>query len=360
MIAGISKQIWEAIRPRHNPFLQYSFFEALAKSLSIGPEAGWTPVTFLNPEKDAGLYTFIKTHSYGEYIFDWSWADAFRKHGLTYYPKLTSMIPFTPVTTTHFLMPQFDEEKARLLLKQYENIYLKDEFSSSHFLFLSPEEISFFAAEGYSIRESIQYHFFNENYQDFEHFLTHLKSRKAKQIRSERRHPGLEIKSYTKDELTNEHAARMYHFYISTIQSKNSYDYLNEVFFALIFETMKENILYVEASKDGEAVAGSLFFYDEEKLYGRYWGSKSFHEKLHFELCYYQGIEFCLTNKLKMFEAGAQGEHKIARGFRPVRTYSAHKIKHPAFQEAILNFIQSEKDHIDMAIAEYSKTLPFK
>jgi len=360
MIAGISKQTWDSIKPRTNPFLQYEFFEALLQSGSIGPDAGWTPVTFLSEKKDAGFYTFSKTQSYGEYIFDWGWAEAYGKYGMAYYPKLTSMIPFTPVTTSHFLMPEFDPEKARDLLNQYETFYLKEPFSSSHFLFLGPEEKDFFAREGYMIRESMQYHFFNDSYSDFAHFLTHLKGRKAKQIRNERLHEGLTITQYTKDELTPEHGERMYQFYIATIENKNSYDYLNAKFFKLIFETMKDNILYVEAAQGSDAVAGALFFYDHEKIYGRYWGSKAYFEKLHFELCYYQGIDFCLKNKLKMFEAGAQGQHKIARGFRPVKTYSAHKIKHPGFKEAIENFIESEKVQIQLAVEEYSKSLPFK
>lgn len=360
MIAGISKETWEKITPRLNPFVKYEFFEALEFSGCIGPNAGWLPIVHINSEQDAALYTFAKNHSYGEYIFDWGWADAFAKYGLPYYPKLTSMPPFTPATTPHFLMKEFDEAKAGELLAKHEELYLNQNFSSTHFLFLPFEEIPFFEKHGYMIRESMQYHFYNENYQSFEHFLSHLKSRKAKQIRSERRHEDLTITSYTKENLTQAQAKRMYQFYISTIVNKNSQDYLNEKFFERIFETMKDNLLYIEAEANGSPVAGALFFYDEEKLYGRYWGANDFYEKLHFELCYYQGIDFCLKQNLKMFEAGAQGEHKIARGFRPIRTYSAHKIKHPAFKEAIENFINSEKVHLEAVIREHSKSLPFK
>ena len=360
MIAGISKETWEKITPRSNPFLKYEFFNALQVSGCIGPEAGWLPIVHLTQNQDAALYTFAKNHSYGEYIFDWGWADAFHKHGIIYYPKFTSMVPFTPATSAHFLMPEFDEMKAQELLTQHEALYLKEAVSSSHFLFLTPEEIPFFEQHGYMIRESMQYHFFNEGYENFDHFLTHLKGRKAKQIRSEREHAGLTITSYSKETLTTDHALRMYQFYISTIENKNSQDYLNQAFFVHIFERLKNNILYVEASNQEAAVAGALFFYDEEKLYGRYWGAKDFYEKLHFELCYYQGIDFCLKHKLKMFEAGAQGQHKIARGFRPVRTFSAHKIKHPAFKSAIENFIRQEKHQIAEALISYSESLPFK
>lgn len=360
MIAGISKEAWKKIAPRLNPFLKYEFFEALNSTGCIGPEAGWIPLIHLTQKKDAALYTFAKNHSFGEYIFDWGWADAFARYGIPYYPKLTSMVPFTPATSSHFLMPEFDEHKAEELISEHEAFYLKENFSSTHFLFINPEEISFFERQGYMIRESMQYHFFNEGYKDFEHFLNHLKGRKAKQIRQERQHPNLVITSYTKETLTKAQGLQMYQFYISTIENKNSQDYLNQDFFIRIFETMKDNTLYIEATDQNVPVAGSLFFYDEQKLYGRYWGSNDFHEKLHFELCYYQGIDFCLKHDLKMFEAGAQGQHKIARGFKPVRTYSAHKIKHPAFKEAIENFIQSEKEQITFALNDYSLSLPFK
>lgn len=360
MIAGISKEAWENIRPRLNPFLKYDFFEALSLSGCIGPESGWVPKVLTTDDQSAGIFSFAKSHSYGEYIFDWGWADAFNKYGIAYYPKLTSMVPFTPVTTPHFLMPEFNLEKALELLAKYEAFYLTEEFSSSHFLFLSPEEISFFESQGYLIRESIQFHFINEGYESFEHFLAALKGRKAKQIRQERQHPKLKISCYTRDQLTTQHGERMYQFYISTIEGKNSFDYLNEAFFKNIFSSMKENILYVEATSDDSPVAGALFFYDSETLYGRYWGADSFYQKLHFELCYYQGIDFCLKNGLKKFEAGAQGPHKIARGFRPSRVYSAHKIKHPGFQQAIEQFIQTEKLQVNLALNEYAKALPFK
>lgn len=237
---------------------------------------------------------------------------------------------------------------------------MKGDFSSSHFLFLSPEEIKVFQSQNYMIRESIQYHFFNLDYKNFEDFLVSLKNKKAKTIRNERFYPQLSIKQYTGDELTEVHAKRMYQFYMSTIVNKNSHDYLNESFFKLIFKNLKNRILYIEASESDAPIAGSLFFYDHEKLYGRYWGSSSYVENLHFELCYYQGIDFCIKKNLKVFEAGAQGEHKITRGFKPVRTYSAHKIKHPGFRQAIFDFIEAEKKQVEYSIAKLSEYLPFK
>lgn len=347
MIKELDQKIWD------------KFLNALTQSGCVCPETGWTPA--FTEEADHGiLMSFIKTHSYGEYIFDWGWAQAYEKHGLSYYPKLTSLIPFTPVTTQHFLMKEFNEERASHLLKKHDNFFESHNFSSSHFLFLSEEEINIFKSSGYAIRESIQYHFFNNEYKSFNDFLMNLKSKKAKNIRHERLFPNLEIKQYTKNELTPVHAKAMFQFYISTIVNKNSFDYLNETFFELVFKNLKDNILYVEATKEGIPVAGSVFFYDHEKLYGRYWGASTYVDNLHFELCYYQGIDFCIQNELKVFEAGAQGEHKIARGFRPIRTYSAHKIKHPGFSKAIVDFIEDEKKHIALSIEELSKQLPFK
>lgn len=353
----IAKAQWDKLRPKHNPFLDFNFLDSLTKSGSVSASTGWQPQLFEGDQ--SALLTFVKSHSYGEYIFDWGWAEAFERHGVPYYPKLTSMIPFTPVTTAHFLMNKFNHDAADQLIKKHDQFYNEHALSSAHFLFLENEEIDIFSANNYMIRESMQYHFFNENYADFEEFLKSLKTKKAKNLRSERQFEHLKIEQYTGDKLIPEHAQRMYQFYISTIVNKNSYDYLNETFFSLIFESMKENLLYVEATRDESPVAGSLFLFDSEKIYGRYWGSNQYIENLHFELCYYQGIDFCLKNKLKVFEAGAQGEHKIARGFRPIRTYSAHKIKHEAFQTAIADFIKREKIQVGTSITNLSQYLPF-
>lgn len=354
----IAKAQWDNIRPKNNPFLDFAFFDALTRSGSVSPETGWKPQFF--EHQDSGLLTFIKSHSYGEYIFDWGWAEAYERHGIPYYPKLTSMIPFTPVTTKHFLMNSFDESKADVLIKKHDAFFNEHALSSGHFLFLEQEELRVFSENQYMPRESIQYHFHNEGFSDFEDFLRNLKTKKAKNLRNERQFENLKIEQITGNDLNSDHARRMYQFYISTILNKNSFDYLNENFFILIFETMKNNILYVEATFDGSPVAGSLFLYDTDKIYGRYWGSNQYIENLHFELCYYQGIDFCLKHKLKVFEAGAQGEHKIARGFRPVKTYSAHKIKHPDFKNAIGDFIKREKIHVEASILKLSEYLPFR
>lgn len=304
---------------------------------------------------NASLTTFSKTHSYGEYIFDWEWARAYEQNRLPYYPKLTSMVPFTPATAPHFhgnrsqwsdLLIQHDE-----LLKVH---------SSAHFLFTTPDEQIFLFENGYLLRDSFQYHFFNDGYKNFEDFLVCLKTKKAKNIRLERNHPGLKIERLTGGSIKEEHAREMYDFYLLTLEEKKAIPYLSQDFFRLLFQNLPNNILYVRASTDEKLAAGALFYYDEEKIYGRYWGSRVFIPNLHFELCYYQGIEFCIEKKLKVFEAGAQGEHKISRGFKPVLTSSAHKINHPDFSRAISNYIRDERVQVARAIAKLTKLLPFK
>lgn len=354
----IGEANWQKLKPAQNPFLHYQFFNALEQSHSISKDSGWEPIYIQNQE--GILYSFAKTHSYGEYIFDWGWADAYARHGISYYPKLTSMIPFTPVTTSHFLMPKFDEKIASQLFKTYSELYQNSPCSSSHFLFLTQNEINFFKNQNYLIRESFQYHFYNRDYSSFDGFLGSLKKRKAKMITKERRHPRLDIELYTGDKLKQHHAQQMYRFYNSTIQKKHAHAYLTADFFKIIFDNFKENTLYIEASENEKPVAGALFFYDHEKLYGRYWGCNNEHNNLHFELCYYQGIEFCIQNNLKIFEAGAQGEHKIARGFRPVKTYSAHHLKHPNFHKAVEQFIGEETQMLDNLITRLNQSLPFK
>jgi uncharacterized protein len=342
-----------------HPFQSQAFFLALEKSQCIGGGSGWMPLFLQETECGSILFSFIKTHSYGEYIFDWSWANAFEEHGLNYYPKLTSMSPFSSVTLPHFIGESSELSKIRLL-KELEGIYEASDLSSNHFLFITKEETYFFKSHGYLIRESLQYHFVNQGWSKFDEFLNSLKSKKQKHVRQERHHPKLSIKKLTGKELEKSASQRMYQYYLSTIDHKNSYPYLNQIFFDLLFENLKDQLLLVEASDHDGPFAGSLFFYDQEKLYGRYWGSLKDIPNLHFELCYYQGIEFALEKELKIFEAGAQGEHKITRGFKPVSTYSAHKIKHPQFSKAVSEFIQLETQELGKIKNMLELRLPYK
>lgn len=329
------------------------FWKVLHDSGSTDHTRGMQLQTFKSGE--ATLNTFSKTHSYGEYIFDWAWAQAFERSGLPYYPKLTSMVPFTPATAAHFWGPT---SSWAALLAQHDEL-LRDH-SSAHFLFTTPEEQRFLGESGYLLRDSFQYHFINEGDADFPQFLSRLKAKKAKHIRQERAFPQLTIERLTGAQLNVEHAREMYAFYRSTLEEKQAIAYLTPQFFELLFKNLPENVLYVRA-RDGERlIAGALFYYDDQRLYGRYWGCHAHVPNLHFELCYYRGIDFCLEKRLAVFEAGAQGEHKIQRGFRPVLTTSAHKINHPGFAKAIAGFVAKERDGVREALAELSQLLPFK
>jgi uncharacterized protein len=355
IVNKIKESGWDKLNNLDFPFLSYQFFSALEGSLSIGKEAGWEPLYFTDSE-DSLLFSFIKQHSYGEYIFDWDWANFYHSHQIPYYPKLTSMIPFTSATTPHTLGKQSEE-----LMNSYEEFYREGPFSSSHFLFLQETEIDYFKSFDYLIRDSFQYHFYNENYSSFDDFLSKIKTKKAKQIRKERLFSdNFTFQQISGEELKVEHALEMYEFYLETINNKGAIPYLTKNFFVTIFSTLAKSICYIQAKKNEQAIAGALYFFSNERLYGRYWGASEEYPNLHFELCYYQGIEFCIRKGLSVFEAGAQGEHKISRGFRPVKTYSAHKLKQPQIHQGIAGYIEQEKASITTVMAELTQRLPFK
>lgn len=362
-IADISPKAWNAVQPGNSPFLDYDFHLSLEKSGSVGERAGWCPRYWTDggSSPDAALFAYEKHHSYGEYIFDWDWANAYARVGFSYYPKLTSMIPFTPAATSHLTMTRFDNVRAANLLEGFEELYARERYSSAHFLFLTQDEREFFKERGYMLRDSLQYHFINPGYKNFEEFLGRLKSRKAKQIRKERRFPkDITFETLTGNALGPRHAEEMYLFYLSTLEKKGGIPYLKQDFFRSVFARLPERILYVRALADGEPLAGALYFFDDKRLYGRYWGARMDYPCLHFELCCYRGIDFCIEKKLAVFEAGAQGEHKIPRGFEPVKTYSAHKIKHPNFRDGIEKYIAREKDFIERMISELQHRLPYR
>lgn len=337
-----------------------NFLRGLEESYSVGEEQGWQS-HFLTDDNENYIYSYLKSHSFGEYIFDWSWANTYERYGYNYYPKMTSMAPFSSATVDHFLMKEFRTDQANKLLGEFDHYIDGLNVSGSHFLFLPNRELPVFQDSRYLIRDSFQYHFLNRDYVDFQDFLKSLKTRKVKQIRKEREGVNfLYIEKITGNSLSNAHAKEMYDFYLRTIASKGSYAYLTESFFEHLFSSMKDQILYVRATKDGEAIAGSLFLFDSERLYGRYWGSHLPVKGLHFELCYYQGIEFLIEKKLKVFEAGAQGEHKISRGFEPTRVYSAHYLKDARFHKAIEQFIGEERSQIDELLVHLSSYLPYK
>ncbi len=315
---------------------------------------------------EGALPLYLKAHSYGEYIFDWSWANASERAGIPYYPKLVGYTPFTPSSGEKILLAKDLSESERVEIAKTliaEALKLESEFkaSSLHFLFTNSWEQKLLQAQGLSGRASFQYHWTNANYSHFEDFLTKLKPRKAKAIRKERRALGELCFSWKSGgELNQEDASIFYRGYLNTISSKGAMAYLSEDFFREVFTTMGDKVLVSFAHDKEELLAMALFFKSDDSLYGRYWAPLVECEFLHFELCYYQGIEYAISHKLKRFEAGAQGEHKIPRGFLPTLIHSSHHIANVDLSNAVNHFLDQEALEIQQTIDFLMKSSPYK
>lgn len=368
-IENIGQEVWQDFVFQNYPFCQYQFLHALEKSNSVGIESGWLPqhlVIYAN-KKIVGLVPlYKKSHSYGEYVFDFAWANTYKQYGLNYYPKLVNAIPFTPVTGSRILCkPHTDlEELSRVACRIIADKLKIDGLSSMHWLFVDKDLSQILASQNQLPRRSVQFQWFNRNYHSFEDFLLAMNSRKRKSIRTERNkiyNAGLIVERFYAADLTTEHMAFFYQCYQQTYLKRSGHSgYLTEAFFTQIFETMHEQLLIVIASKNNIPVASALFFYDDEQLNGRYWGAIEDVNNLHFECCYYQGIEFCIEHNIKQFNPGTQGEHKILRGFEPIYCYSNHQLKERAFHDAVGRFIEEETLSIDQYKLEAEKLLPFK
>lgn len=367
-IDQVDSSIWEGLGAANFPFTDHAYLRALESSGSVSQERGWIPsylIASKGTQIEGASFVYAKEHSYGEYIFDWSWAQAYERHGIEYYPKLSSAIPFTPATGPKILVrPGADREQvAKALIRSARELMDRSGSSSLHYLFIPPEEIPYFEAEGFLIRHSFQYHWKNRGYASFDDFLAALKPRKRQQIlreRSQLQAEGLRLRILTGDDLQAEHAAVFYQFYASTIQKMRAIPYLTPEFFAQVFTTMKDRIVLMLAEDGDEAIAGALYFTKGDSLFGRYWGATRDVRNLHFELCYYQPIAWAIDHRLRLFEAGAQGEHKIARGLLPELTYSAHWIAHPGFRAAITRHVEDEKTRIAELFAELASKDPYR
>jgi uncharacterized protein len=368
----VDRETWRTLEPPEFPFFDFEFLRALERSGSIGRRSGWSPAYLVcknGADVLGALCLYLKTDSYGEYIFDWEWARAYRQYGLSYYPKLVAAVPFTPATGPKLLVkPDLDvatrTRVTKALLEAADDLGTEYSVSSSHALFVPQEELSEFTGRGFTVRHSLQFHWHNRDYETFSDYLAALSGKRRRQISRERRQlgdEGLEILHLTGDALLPEHAALMHGFYLATLDGKWGVPYLNRAFFDEVFKTMRDRTMLVLASDGaGIPVAGALFFLKDRSLFGRYWGTMQHRRNLHFELCYYQAIEFAIGRGFKLFEAGAQGEHKLARGFLPSLTYSAHKIRDPAFRRAIGEYIESEKEMLAGVMEEYASHDPYK
>jgi hypothetical protein len=338
---------WDALTDSGNPFVSHAFLTALEDSGSVGERSGWHPAPIVIEGPDgavrAALPAYLKSHSQGEYVFDHSWADAYQRAGGRYYPKLQIAAPFTPATGPRILTRNLD--LAAPLLAGAEQLCASNGLSSAHATFIEPAQVPLFEAAGWLLRSDIQFHWENHDYAGFDDFLAGLSSRKRKDLRKERAkaQDGVEIRALSGSDLREEHWDAFWAFYQDTGMRKWGTPYLTREAFTLLGERMADRILLVLAYIDGDAVAGALNFIGAQALYGRYWGALIDKPFLHFELCYYQAIDAAIERGLSRVEAGAQGGHKLARGYAPVETWSAHHIAHEDFRDAVADFLERER-----------------
>ena len=366
-LADVGETAWSellAAQGDANPFLSYTFLHALHESGSACADTGWLP-QYLALWQDetlmAAMPLYVKSHSYGEYVFDWAWADAYHRNGLEYYPKLLSAIPFTPVTGPR-LLARNAEARAALVAMLCEQQQAAG-MSSTHILYPPDDQAQQLQEAGFMLRSGVQFHWLNEGYADFEQFLSTLEHKKRKNIRAERRkvrEAGVTLRQVRGVDATDEDWRLFHRCYSNTYAEHRSSPYLNLDFFLRIGHSMPQNILLVVAERDGQPLASSLVIHSSDTLYGRYWGALEHIPCLHFETAYYQPLEFCIAQKIATFEGGAQGEHKMARGFLPQKTWSAHWLAHPAFADAIERFLERESGGIEAYIDELNDRNPFR
>ena len=363
-IASLPADEWDGLTGGANPFVSHAFLAAMEDSGSVGRRTGWSPAPIVIEGPDGrlagALPAYVKQHSQGEYVFDHAWADAWHRAGGSYYPKLQIAAPFTPATGPRILTR--DPELALPLLRAAEALCAQSGLSSAHATFVEPDQVPLFEEAGWLIREDTQFHWTNRGYTCFDDFLEALSSRKRKDLRKERAkaQDGVEIRALRGAEVEERHWDAFWQFYQDTGQRKWGQPYLTRKAFTLLSEQMADQILLVLAFDEGEPVAGALNFIGGNALYGRYWGALVDKPFLHFELCYYQAIDAAIALGLSRVEAGAQGGHKLARGYEPVSTVSAHYIVHDGFREAIAEFLVRERQGVEQDRLWLGEKLPFK
>ncbi|HET6389965.1 GNAT family N-acetyltransferase [Hyphomicrobium sp.] len=372
-IAAIDAAQWDACAnpdsARYNPFVSHAFLKALEDSRAVGGRSGWLPRHLIleddNGEITAAAPAYLKSHSQGEYVFDHGWAEAYEQAGGRYYPKLQIAVPFTPVPGPRLLVKPgatayADEQVMAAAAIEAARI---SGLSSVHMTFLDEEVAGRLRAMGFLTRVGQQFHWHNQGYASFDDFLASLASRKRKAIRKEREaalSAGIEIEHVTGKDIGEAHWDAMFEFYMDTGNRKWGRPYLNRAFFSLLGQAMPERCLLVFAKREGRYIAGALNLIGGDCLYGRYWGAIEHHPALHFEVCYYQAIEYAITHGLPRVEAGAQGDHKLARGYLPVKTYSAHWLADPALERAVERFLKQERAAVSRINADLTEMGPYR
>jgi uncharacterized protein len=362
-IAKLPADAWDVLAGGV-PLLSHAFLSAFETSNSVGAGTGWQPCFLLlydDTQLIGAMPLYVKYHSYGEYVFDWAWAEAYERNGLSYYPKLVSAIPFTPITSSR-LLTNHPDTKA-LIVNALSQIMRQNKMSSAHVLFPDDDSAEWFKKAGWMQRQGVQFRWQNLDYSDFDEFLSQLSHDKRKKIRQERKKvtdSGVICLQVKGGEITPEQWNFFYQCYENTYREHRSTPYLTREFFTTIGNSMPQNILLILAYLDDKPIAAALNIYDEVTLYGRYWGSMQYVPNLHFELCYYQAQIFCITEKIEFFEGGAQGEHKLARGFKARPTCSFHQIANPDFAVAIEDFVVQESKGVAAYANELDERAPFK
>lgn len=372
----VSAADWNCCAGTDNPFVLHEFLIALENSNSVGDQTGWEPYHMLvregTPENNAPLKAcmplYLKNQSYGEYVFDHGWAEAYERAGGSYYPKLQASVPFTPATGPRLLVnaSSFPEEKRLLkaaLADGLAQVTNKMGLSTAHITFMTSEDAAIAKAGNFLVRHDQQFHWHNNNYTSFDQFLGQLSSRKRKQIRKERKtvaESDIQIETLTGNALQEHHWDAFYQFYIDTGTRKWGQPYLTREFFSEISRLMSEHIVLFMCNRDGRNIAAALNFVGSDTIYGRQWGCIEDHPCLHFEACYYRAIDYAIEHGLKTVEAGAQGPHKLARGYEPVKTTSVHHIPNPSFREAVERFLQQERRGVNADIEYLATRTPFK
>jgi predicted N-acyltransferase len=370
-LADISAEQWNAMLADNNPFMRHEFLFGLESTGCVSLETGWESAHIAIYENScrehllAAMPCYIKGHSYGEYIFDWSWADAHHRYGLEYYPKLSNAVPFTPATGDRLLVrdPQQREELESALFSKAIELCQSRSLSSFHSLFVEQQQAEKLRKLGCLTRHSSQFHWRNKDYQNFDDFLAIMSSKKRKNIKRERRRvaeTGITYRWLSESQLDQTAVDTMYRFYARTIQHYGAQSYLNKAFFEYLAQHFSQQTLFLFAEFDNQVIAGGLYFKSDNALFGRYWGALDNFHSVHFETCYYQAIEWCINNGYQRFEAGAQGQHKLARGLEPSITYSSHWIAHDGFRQAIDDFICSEQEHMKNYQTQMNNHSPFK
>lgn len=370
-IDAIVASEWNRLAGTANPFISHQFLSALERNDCVGTATGWFP-QHLAVHDDQGrlvgaMPMYIKNNSYGEFVFDWAWANAYERNRLTYFPKVVTGVPFTPATGPRLLYDTHDKALAVDLpnkMVRYAIAFAQDRgMSSVHWLFPALDQLEIFQSEGLLKRLGCQYHWHNSGYDSFDEFLQTFTAEKRKKVKQDRRRvrdAGIEIVVMEGKEIDEFHWRVFYDFYCNTFDRKGGIATLTLEFFEELSITMPQSLVMILVRHGNDYVAGALNFKGEDTLYGRHWGCNELYKGLHFEACYYQGIEYCIKHGLKRFEPGAQGEYKISRGFKPVRTWSAHWIAHPEFRRAIADFIEAEDRFMEQQIKDLTLHIPFK